>query len=73
MSCANYNAYHIYLNYGFMLVLNIILSSKLYKLMVQLQIKGKVVWLLSTIFLGLFPVILFNELIITKTDHNKVS
>jgi len=68
-----YDSYLTFLNYGIVILLNIILASKLYKLIGQLQIKGKILWTISTIFLGLFPVILFNELILTKIDNNNAA
>jgi hypothetical protein len=68
-----YNSYLSFFNYGIVILLNIILSVKLYNLIGQLQIKGKFLWTISTVFLGLFPVILFNELIITKIDNNNAA
>lgn len=68
---AEYNSYLSFLNYGIVILLNIILATRLYKLIGKLHIKGKLLWTISTIFLGLFPVILFNELILIKTDDNK--
>lgn len=68
-----YKAYLSFLNYGIVILLNINLASKLYKLIRQLQIKGKLLWTISTVFLGLFPVILFNELIMNKMDNNNAA
>jgi hypothetical protein len=68
-----YNSYLSFFSYGIVILINIILASKLYKLIGQLQIKGKLLWAVSTVFLGLFTVILFNELIMTKTNNNNAA
>lgn len=65
----NYNSYLSFFSYVIVVVIHVILATKLYKLIGQLQIKGKFLWAVSTVFLGLFPVILFNELIMTKTEN----
>lgn len=64
-----WNSYLSFFIYGIMILLNIILAIRLNKLIGELQIKGKFLWTISTIFLGLFPVILFNELIMTKIEN----
>lgn len=63
-----YNSYISFINYGIMILLNVVLASKLFKLIGLLQMKGKILWTISTIFLGLFPIILFNELIMIKKE-----
>ena len=68
-----YDSYLTFMNYGIVILLNIILAIKLYKLIGQLQVKGKFLWTISTVVLGLFPVILFNELIMTKMDNNNAA
>jgi len=68
-----YKSYLSFINYGIMFLLNIILAAKLYKLIGQLQIKGKFLWTISTVFLGLFPIILFNELTLNKMDKNNAA
>ncbi len=68
-----YDSYLTFINYGIVILLNSILASKLFKFIGQLQVKGKFIWAISTVFLGLFPVILFNELILTKMDNNNAA
>ncbi len=63
-----YNSYIPIFNYGIAILLNIIFANKLYKLIGQLQLKGRLLWTISTVFIGLFPVILFNEFIMIKND-----
>src|SRR5690554_2381082 len=69
MTFTEYNSYLSFGIYGIVVLLNIILARRIYKLISKLQMKGKFLWAISTVLLGLFPVILFNELILIKTDN----
>lgn len=65
-----YKTYLVFALYGIMILMNFIFAFKLKKLVITLGMKGKTVWIIATIFLGLFPVILFNELIIINHTIN---
>ena len=64
-----YSSYLSFVTLGIMILLNIVLASRLYKFIGQIQMKGKFLWAISTVFLGLFPVILFNEIVLIRSDE----
>lgn len=53
-----------------MFIVNIIFAVKMANFIKELNLKNKGTWIIATIFLGLFPVILFNELVII--EKNKI-
>ena len=55
--------------YAIMLFFNTLFAIKLYHQARREQIKGKLVWAISALILGLLPVILFNEGLFIKTDY----
>ena len=57
------SAFHSPLIFGLMILLNIIFAIKLNSHLKQLVVPGKLMWVLTTVFLGLLPVILVQILI----------
>lgn len=68
-----YKSYLSFLNLGIMILIHIILAVKLYKWIGHLQMKGKFLWSISTVFLGLLPIILFNGFALNKIEENDIS
>jgi len=64
-----YSSYLTISAYLIVIIMNIIFATKLSKWIRQFNLKNKTTWIISTIFLGLFPIILFNELTIIKNDN----
>lgn len=64
-----YTRYISLISVMFLLVVNIILAVKLKRWIKSLNIQNGTIWVISTIFLGLFPIILFNELSIIRTNE----
>lgn len=63
-----YGSYLSFGIYGLVILMNIILAFKLSFWIKQLNMSNKTAWIIATVFLGLFPIVLFNELIIIKRD-----
>ncbi len=59
------------INFGFVFLLNIIIAIKFYKYIESVYFSSinRLIWIIATLFLGLFPVILFNNLIIMKKEN----
>lgn len=70
---SSFNSYLSIILIGFVILINIALAIKLNNHMKQLLFRGKILWALSTICLGLFPIILFNELILLKRKENNAA
>ncbi|MBP1672757.1 MAG: hypothetical protein H6Q25_572 [Bacteroidetes bacterium] len=66
-----YKSYLSFLNLGVMILIHIILAVKLYKWIGHIQMKGKLLWSISTVFLGLLPIILFNGFTLNKIKENE--
>ena len=65
-----YTSLLTFISYGLMILMNIILAIKLYNWIKSIDMTKKNIWVIATLFLGLFPVILFNALTITKKNKN---
>ena len=60
-----------YISFGIMILMNFIFALLLYSWMKSLKLRKKIIWIIATIFFGIFPLILFNELsMIKKINKN---
>jgi len=64
-----YKSYIVFVEYVIMLLMNIVFAFKLNSWIKELKIENKAVWVVSTVFLGLFPVILFHEYILIESKN----
>jgi hypothetical protein len=58
------------ITYGTMILTNVVIAIQFRKWLKYMAVDRKPVWIIATLFSGLFPVILFNELEIIKNKEN---
>lgn len=69
----DYNRYLRPVFYCLIIFMNICLAIKLRSWIKTLNMTNKSVWIVSTVFLGLFPVVLFNTLIMIRKEDKITS
>jgi hypothetical protein len=57
------------ISYGLMILMNIILAIKLSSWIKSIYMPKRIIWIIATLFLRVFPVILFNVLTITQKEN----
>lgn len=65
-----YTAYLSSAIYTLVILMHIVLAIRLNSTMKELSMTNKSVWIIATLFLGLFPIIVFNELVIIKKENH---